>query len=99
MGRKLRYLPDDNHLVEITCRVIQRRFLLRPSPQLKAIIEGTLAYFQKRHGMGVCGFVSTPGEDPLRLRLGWWVARAGESFGPSPAQVTDRLGNGALVPG
>ena len=48
VGRKLRYLPDDSHLVEITCRVIQRRFLLRPSPRLNAIIIGTLARFQKR---------------------------------------------------
>jgi len=68
MGRKLRYLPDDNHLVEITCRVIQRRFLLRPSPQLKAIIEGTLAYFQKRHGMRICGFVYLSNHAHLLLR-------------------------------
>ena len=49
MGRKTRYLPDDTHLVEVTCRVIQRRFLLRPSPWLKAMIVGTLARFQERH--------------------------------------------------
>jgi hypothetical protein len=30
MGRKIRHLPADNHLVEITCQVVQRRFLLRP---------------------------------------------------------------------
>ena len=47
MSRKLRYLPDDNHLVEVTCRVIHRRFLLRPSPRLNAIVIGTLARFQK----------------------------------------------------
>ena len=68
MGRKLRYLPDDNCLVEITCRVIQRRFLLRPSPQLKAIIEGTLAHFQKRYGMRVCGFVYLSNHAHLLLR-------------------------------
>ncbi len=57
MGRKLRYLPDDDHLVEITCRVIQRRFLLRPSPKLNATIIGALARIQKRHDMKVCAFV------------------------------------------
>jgi hypothetical protein len=48
VGRKLRYLPDDNHLVEVTCRVIQRRFLLCPSPLLNAIIIGSLARFHVR---------------------------------------------------
>ena len=58
MGRKLRYLPPgEENLVEITCRVIQRRFLLRPSPQLTAMIIGTLARLQRRHGMRICGFV------------------------------------------
>ena len=57
MGHKIRHLPDDNHLVEVTCRVIQRRFLLRPSARLNAIICGTLARFQNRHAMKVCGFV------------------------------------------
>jgi hypothetical protein len=57
MGRKLRHLPGDNHMVEVTCRVEQRRFLLRPSPQLNAIILGTLARFQERYAMTICGFV------------------------------------------
>ena len=57
MGRKLRYLPDENHLVEVTCRVIQRRFLLRPSPPLNAIIIGTLARFQRRYDMRICGLI------------------------------------------
>jgi REP element-mobilizing transposase RayT len=57
MGRKLRYLPEPGHLVEVTCRVIHRRLLLRPSPELTAIILGTLARFQKIHGMKICGFV------------------------------------------
>lgn len=56
MPRNLRYLPADRHLVEITCRIIQRRFLLRPSPRLNAIIVGTLARGQARYGMVVCGF-------------------------------------------
>jgi REP element-mobilizing transposase RayT len=68
MGRKLRYLPDDNHLVEITCRVIQRRFLLRPSPKLNAIIIGALARFQKRYNMRVCGLIYLSNHCHLLLR-------------------------------
>ena len=68
MGRKLRYLPGDNHLVEVTCRVIQRRFLLRPSPQLNAIIIGTLARFQKRYGMRICGLIYLSNHCHLLLR-------------------------------
>jgi REP element-mobilizing transposase RayT len=68
VGRKLRYLPDDNHLVEITCRVIQRRFLLRPSPLLNAIIIGALARFQKRYEMRICGLVYLSNHCHLLLR-------------------------------
>ena len=69
MGRKLRYLPPgDDHLVEITCSIIQRRFLLRPSPQLNAIIIGTLARLQKRHGMKICGFVYLSSHAHILLR-------------------------------
>jgi REP element-mobilizing transposase RayT len=57
MARKLRYLPGKGYLVEVTCRVIHRRLLLLPSPQLTAIILGVLAHFQKYHGMKICGFV------------------------------------------
>ena len=57
MGHKIRHLPRADCLVEITCRVIQRRFLLRPSAKLNAIICGALARAQKRHAMKVCGFV------------------------------------------
>jgi REP element-mobilizing transposase RayT len=57
MARNLRYLPPDRHLVEVTCRIIQRRFLLRPSPKLNAIILGTLARAQERYAMTICGFV------------------------------------------
>ena len=68
MPRKLRYLPNEDHLVEVTCRVIQRRFLLRPSPKLNAIIIGTLARFQKRHQMKICAFVYLSNHCHLLLR-------------------------------
>lgn len=56
MPRKLRYLPSQA-LVEVTCRTLQRRFLLRPSPALNEIIVGVLARGQERYGMRVCAFV------------------------------------------
>ena len=69
MGRKLRHLsPGDDHLVEITCRVMQWRFLLRPSTQLRNIIIGTLARLQERHAMRICGFVYLSTHCHLLLR-------------------------------
>ncbi len=68
MGRKLRYLPDDNHLVEITGRTIGRRFLLRPSPRLNAIILGALARFQKRHEMKICAAIYLSNHCHILLR-------------------------------
>ena len=56
MARKIRYLPSQA-LVEVTCRTIQRRFLLRPSPALNEIILGALARGQERYRMRVCAFV------------------------------------------
>src|SRR3954465_11169404 len=42
MGRKLRYIPDGGALVEVTCRTLQGRLLLRPSPELNDIAAGIL---------------------------------------------------------
>ena len=68
MGRKIRCLPEDGHLVEVTCRVIQRRFLLRPGPRLKALILGILAHFQRRHNIRICHFVYLSNHCHLLLR-------------------------------
>jgi len=43
MGRNLRYLPRSGMLVEVTCRTIQGRFLLRPGQPLNEIFIGCLA--------------------------------------------------------
>ncbi len=68
MGRKIRHLVEADGLVEITGRCIQRRFLLRPSAKLNAIIRGVLARAQKRHGMRVCGFVYLSNHYHLLIR-------------------------------
>lgn len=43
MGRRLRFVPQGGALVEVTCRTIQGRFLLRPSDRLRDLTLGVLA--------------------------------------------------------
>ena len=47
MGRKLRYIPDGGALVEVTCRTLHGRLLLRPSPELNDIAAGILGRAQR----------------------------------------------------
>src|SRR5688572_4767412 len=49
MSRPIRYIPEDGSLVEVTCRTIQARFLLRPSPALNEIVIGVLGRAQRRY--------------------------------------------------
>ena len=56
MGRRLRFVPERGTLVEVTCRTVQGRFLLRPSPLLNEIILGILARAQRRYPVGICAF-------------------------------------------
>ncbi|HSL83226.1 MAG TPA: transposase [Thermoanaerobaculia bacterium] len=56
MGRPLRFLPD-GALVEITCRTVQGRLLLRPSPHLNELVLGVLGRAQARYGMVLHAFV------------------------------------------
>jgi hypothetical protein len=46
MSRHLRFVPDGGALVEVTCRTIQGRLLLRPSQQLNDIVLGILGRAQ-----------------------------------------------------
>ncbi len=68
MPRKLRYIPEEA-LVEITCRAIQRRFLLRPSRPLNEMIVGVLARAQRLTGARVCAFVYLSNHCHLLLRV------------------------------
>ncbi len=56
MARKLRFVPEES-LVEVTCRAIQRRFLLRPSKRLNELIVGVVGRAQRLTGMKICAFV------------------------------------------
>ncbi len=50
MGRPTRFVQQ-GHLVEITCRTLHGRFLLRPSDELNEIIIGTLGRAQRVYGL------------------------------------------------
>ena len=56
MSRRLRYIPDGGALVEVTCRTIHSRFLLRPSLALNEIIVGVLGRAQKKYPIRCCFF-------------------------------------------
>jgi REP element-mobilizing transposase RayT len=56
MSRKLRFVPEGGALVEVTCRTIQGRLLLRPSQQLDEIVVGILARAQRTFQVRCCGY-------------------------------------------
>jgi REP element-mobilizing transposase RayT len=55
--RRLRYVPEGGALVEVTCRTIHSRFLLRPGPLLNEIVIGVLGRAQRKYPTRVCGYV------------------------------------------
>src|SRR5262245_51699645 len=55
--RKLRFVPEGGALVEVTCRTIHSRFLLRPGPVLNEIVIGVLGRAQRMYPTRVCGYV------------------------------------------
>jgi hypothetical protein len=56
MSRHLRFVPDGGALVEVTCRTIQGRLLLRPSQQLNDIVLGVLGRAQERYPLEIVSF-------------------------------------------
>ena len=69
MSRRLRFVPEEGSLVEVTCRTIQSRLLLRPSPGLNEIILGVLGRAQRLYKVGVCGFAFLSNHYHLILRV------------------------------
>src|ERR1700709_2486616 len=67
MSRRIRFIPEEGALVEVTCRTLHSRLLLRPSPRLNQIIIGTLARVKHRHGVRRCFFVCASNHLPLLL--------------------------------
>ena len=56
MSRPLRFIPEEGALVEITCRTIQSRYLLRPDPLLNDIVLGVLAQAQRLYPVQISAF-------------------------------------------
>jgi REP element-mobilizing transposase RayT len=54
--RKLRFVPEGGALVEVTCRTLHGRLLLRPSPELNAIVIGILARASRLYPVRLVAF-------------------------------------------
>lgn len=69
MSRKLRFIPEGGSLVEVTCRTVQGRLLLRPSQQLNDIVLGVLGRTQRDYPMEIVGYVFASNHYHLLLRV------------------------------
>jgi REP element-mobilizing transposase RayT len=56
MGRRLRFIPEGGSLVEVTCRTVQGRYLMRPNEESRAIILGVLARAQRLYPLRIHAF-------------------------------------------
>jgi REP element-mobilizing transposase RayT len=69
MTRRIRFVPPGGALVEVTCRTIQGRLLLRPSPFLNAAIHGLLARAARRYAVPVHAYAFLSNHYHLLLRV------------------------------
>ena len=65
MSRRIRFIPEEGVLVEVTCRALHSRLLFRPSLTLNEIIIGALALGpsglrQRAGSMGVAPIATNP---------------------------------------
>lgn len=56
MARRIRFIPP-GALVEVTCRTVQGRLLLRPSPLLREVVLGVLGRAQRLYNVELHAFV------------------------------------------
>jgi putative transposase len=57
MPRRLRFIPPEGAVVEVTTRTVQGRFLLRPGPMLNLIVLGVLGRAQRLYRIRLHDFV------------------------------------------
>jgi len=57
MSRRPRYILEGGALVEVTCRTMHSRFLLRPGQATNEIVVGVLGRAQRKYPIRVCGYV------------------------------------------
>src|SRR5436305_9355794 len=72
MSRRLRFIPEEGALVEVTSRALHSRLLFCPRPLMNEIIIGTLARAKQRHEVRVCFFVGVSNHMHLLL----WIEDA-----------------------
>ena len=54
--RRLRFIPEGGATVEVTCRTLQSRFLLRPNPAVNDLVVGVLGRAQRKYPIRVCSY-------------------------------------------
>ncbi len=54
--RRLRFIPEGGALVEVTCRTLHSRFLLRPTPAVNDLVVGVLGRAQRLYPIRVCAY-------------------------------------------
>jgi hypothetical protein len=69
VSRLLRFVPEENTLVEVTCRTLQSLLLLVPGHPLNEIIIGALARAKRRYGVRVCCFAFVSNHFHLLLEV------------------------------
>ncbi len=69
VSRRLRYIPEGGALVEVTCRTLQGRFLLKPSCTLNDLILGVLGRAQELYPVEICGLVFLSTHYHMLLRV------------------------------
>lgn len=57
MARRLRFIPEGGALVEVTCRTVQGRFLLRPTKELRSLVIGVLGRASRLYPVRLHAFV------------------------------------------
>jgi REP element-mobilizing transposase RayT len=57
MSRRLRFIPEGGALVEVTCRTVHGRFLLKPTAALRSIVLGVLGRAQRLYPVELHAFV------------------------------------------
>jgi hypothetical protein len=69
MSRHLRFVPEGGALVEVTCRTIQGRLLLRPSQQVNDVVLGVLGRAQSLHPVEIVAFAFLSSHYHMLLRV------------------------------
>jgi REP element-mobilizing transposase RayT len=93
VSRRLRFLPEEGTLVEVTCRTVHGRYLLLPSPLRDEILIGALARALAKYGARCIGFAFMSSHYHLLLEVDstLQLARTMNYFNSKVAKEIGRL--------